>query len=134
MSKPTQPDPEVHRKARKKAESRGISTTGTGGYAAHVLVCVGKSCCGSGDGHRDTLKRLHKRLKKLEGEGLYVYRTEVECLSLCRGGPLLVVYPGGTWYHSVTPDVVDRIVDEHLVGGRVVEDFAFAHNPMTDPR
>ena len=62
--------------------------------------------------------------------GSTVYRTRVDCLSLCRSGPLLVVYPDGTWYHSVTPEVLDRIVDEHIVGGRVVTDHAFATNPM----
>lgn len=132
MKSPEDAHPELPRKLLKKAEARGISTTGEGGYRHHVLVCVGKSCC-DGEDHRDTVKRLNKRLKKLEDEGLPVYRSEVECLSLCRGGPLVVVYPDGTWYHSVTPEVVDRIVDEHLREGRVVEAFAFAHNPLKLP-
>jgi (2Fe-2S) ferredoxin len=122
-------DKEEHRKAVKKAISRGISVDGKGGYSRHVLLCIGRSCCDGAD-HRDTGKRLNKRLKKLEKDGLFVYRTRVDCLSFCRSGPLLVVYPDGTWYHSVTPEVLDRIVDEHIVGGRVVTDYAFARNPM----
>jgi (2Fe-2S) ferredoxin len=124
---------EAHRKAAKKAKSRGISTTGKGGYSRHVLLCIGKSCCEGGD-HRDTARLLNKRLKKLERDGVYVYRTRVECLNFCRSGPLLVVYPDGIWYHSVTPKVLNRIVDEHIVGGRVVAEYAFADNPMIDHR
>lgn len=121
---------EVHRKVVKKALSRGISTTGVGGYARHVLLCTGQNCC-DGQDFREVEKRLNKRLSKIEKEGIYVYRTRVTCLNFCRGGPLLVVYPDGVWYHSVTVEVLDRIVDEHLTKGRVVEEFAFARNPMT---
>ena len=126
----SEPDKDAVRKATRKARARGIAADGTGGYARHVLLCVGSNCRGERDEGKATRKRMHKRLKTLDDQGVKVYRSLVECLSICRGGPLLVVYPEGTWYHSVTPNVLDRIIDEHIVGGVVVAEFAFARNPL----
>jgi len=118
---------------KRKAESRGISTNGKEGYERHILLGTGKkeknACCGSIDGHK-TWKYLGKGLKDREKQGRYFYRTEAECLMFCKGGPLAVVDPEGIWYHSVTPEVCDRIIQEHLLDGKPVIDFAFARNPL----
>ncbi|MCY4594325.1 MAG: hypothetical protein OXC19_05935 [Bryobacterales bacterium] len=59
-----------------------------------------------------------------------VYRSKVNCLRVCDRGPIAVVYPEGTWYHSVSGEVLERIVTEHLRDGRPVEEYVFARNPL----
>ena len=92
-----------------------------GQFHRHVFLCIGDACCTSEAG-REAWEKLKSELKErnlsLATGPAACYRTKVQCLRICAGGPILVVYPEGTWYSGMTADRIPRFVQEHLIDGQ----------------
>ena len=115
-----------------------VTSLGLNQIQRHIFLCADQTkpkCC-SKKLSLEAWDYLKRRLKELnldqptEIQPNCIFRTKANCLRVCTAGPILVVYPDGVWYRNATPEVIERIIQEHLMGNQVVEEYAFLIHPL----
>ncbi len=105
----------------------------------HIIICAdaSKPKCVDREASIESWDYLKKRLQELQltqpqtANPSCIFRTKANCLRVCQQGPILVVYPDGVWYHSATPEVIEKIIQDHIINNQVVSAYAFVQQPLS---
>ncbi|BDM82422.1 (2Fe-2S) ferredoxin domain-containing protein [Acaryochloris marina] len=119
------------------ALQKTVKALGLAKIQRHIFICADQTvdkCCDKA-ASIEAWTYLKKRLKELgldQPTDSCVFRTKANCLRVCQQGPIIVIYPDGVWYHSATPPVIERIIQEHLLKNQIVSEFLFLQHPLPE--
>ncbi|WP_392478144.1 ferredoxin [Nostoc sp. C110] len=122
------------------ALSNCVESFGLAKIQRHIFICADQTianCC-SKRASLESWEYLKERLKELkldesqQNYSLCVYRTKANCLRVCCSRPIMVVYLDGVWYRQANLEVIERIIQEHLIGNKVVKEYAFFNHPLPE--
>lgn len=117
-----------------------VKSLGLNQIERHIFLCADQTlpkCC-SKAASLEAWDYLKKRLKQLnldqptDHKSSLIFRTKANCLRVCSNGPIMVIYPDGVWYRNTTPEVIEQIIEQHIIGNKVVKEYAFLIHPLPE--